>query len=368
MVNWWINKGVTGFRLDAITFIKKDQDYSSVPVDGADGLGSIKYKTRNRPGIDIFLNELKAETFSRHSCVTVGEAPGVPEDQFPKYIGKNGFFDMIFDFHAIDIDVESGSDWFKQRNWSTADFKRKLFSTQIAFQNSGWGTTFIENHDQPRSITKLILDSTYHNDIGAKALANMYFFLRGTPFIYQGQEIGMLNFERESILEFDDVSSIDNYKRAMIEGYTASESLKFVNLRSRDNARTPMVWSSNINGGFNDGYEPWLKFNNKDFRVNVQSQLEDSKSTYSFYKELINIRNFRFPRELVFGKFDVIDSDDNVVAYKRSSDTCAIYSITNLSNVNQYMTLPKGDVLLNNYQTIEAEMLPYQTLLIRSDI
>lgn len=133
IINWWIKKGVTGFRVDAITFIKKDQDFESVEIDGADGLGSIKKKARNRPGIELFLNELNSKTFRNHPCVTVGEAPGVPESEFHKFIGKNGFFDMIFDFHAIDIDVESGTDWFKRRNWSTKEFKEKLFSSQISF-------------------------------------------------------------------------------------------------------------------------------------------------------------------------------------------------------------------------------------------
>ncbi len=170
MINWWLDKGIAGFRIDAITFIKKDQDYASQPADGIDGLASIKAKSRNRPGIERFLHELKERTFRRHRCVTVGEAPGVPLEEYDSYIGPDGYFNMIFDFHAADIDVENGSEWFKQRDWNVREFREALFASQRAFCQAGWGTTFIENHDQPRALSKLIRDADYQNDIGAKAL------------------------------------------------------------------------------------------------------------------------------------------------------------------------------------------------------
>lgn len=133
MINWWLDKGIAGFRIDAITFIKKDQDYASLPADSIDGLASIKSKSRNRPGIERFLNELKARTFNRRRCVTVGEAPGVPLEEYASYIGPDGYFNMIFDFHAADIDVENGSEWFKQRSWSVREFREALFASQRAF-------------------------------------------------------------------------------------------------------------------------------------------------------------------------------------------------------------------------------------------
>ncbi|MDG1643681.1 alpha-glucosidase [Klebsiella huaxiensis] len=366
MVNWWLDKGIAGFRIDAITFIKKDQDYGSLPADGVDGLASIKSKSRNRPGIELFLNELKEKTFNRHRCVTVGEAPGVPLDEYDSYIGPNGYFDMIFDFHAADIDVENGSEWFKQRDWRICEFREALFASQRAFCQTGWGTTFIENHDQPRALSKLIRDVEYQNAIGAKALAGMYFFMQGTPFIYQGQELGMKNFQRTSIDEFDDISSLDNYHRSLAEGFTGEQALGFINQRSRDNSRTPFPWSDGVNAGFNLGAKPWLPFSAPDFSVNAQSQAADEHSVFSFYQTMIDLRNKRYPQALIYGSFAPIENvDDRIVAYERKTDTQRFVSITNLSAQHLPFTFPAGEVLLNNYADIGATLQPYQTILVK---
>ncbi|EOF4703720.1 alpha-glucosidase [Klebsiella oxytoca] len=366
MVNWWLDKGIAGFRIDAITFIKKDQDYGSLPADGVDGLASIKSKSRNRPGIELFLNELKEKTFNRHRCVTVGEAPGVPLDEYDSYIGPNGYFDMIFDFHAADIDVENGSEWFKQRDWRIGEFREALFASQRAFCQTGWGTTFIENHDQPRALSKLIRDVEYQNAIGAKALAGMFFFMQGTPFIYQGQELGMKNFQRTSIDEFDDISSLDNYHRSLAEGFTCEQALGFINQRSRDNSRTPFPWSDGVNAGFNLGAKPWLPFSAPDFSVNAQSQAADEHSVFSFYQTMIDLRNKRYPHALIYGSFAPIENvDDSIVAYERKTDTQRFISITNLSAQHLPFTLPAGEVILNNYANIGATLQPYQTILVK---
>ncbi|UTI86087.1 alpha-glucosidase [Mammaliicoccus sciuri] len=227
MINTWLDKGLAGFRVDSITFLKKDQQFESYQPDGSDGLVTCKHGTRNQPGIDIFLNELKENTFNKYDCVTVGEAPGVKYDELSDFIGENGYFSMIFDFKYADIDVESGSDWFKRTNWTTQEFKELLFNSQKEIQKVGWSANFIENHDQPRALSKYITDEKYQNYIGGSALAMMYFFLRGTPFIYQGQELGMTNFKRKSIKEFNDISSIDNYYRSIEEGFSEIGSIKF---------------------------------------------------------------------------------------------------------------------------------------------
>ncbi|WP_435350027.1 glycoside hydrolase family 13 protein [Klebsiella michiganensis] len=366
MINWWLDKGIAGFRIDAITFIKKDQDYASLPADGIDGLASIKAKSRNRPGIERFLHELKERTFRRHRCVTVGEAPGVPLEEYDSYIGPDGYFNMIFDFHAADIDVENGSEWFKQRDWNVREFREALFASQRAFCQAGWGTTFIENHDQPRALSKLIRDADYQNDVGAKALAAMYFFMAGTPFIYQGQELGMKNFRRQSIAEFDDISSIDNYHRALAEGFSEQQALGFINQRSRDNSRTPFPWSDSANGGFNRGARPWLAFSAADFSVNAQSQINGSDSVFAFYQKMIALRNKHYPQTLIYGSFAAIeDVDDRIIAYERRTATERFISITNLSAQPLPFTLPAGEIVLNNYADAETPLKPYQTLLVK---
>lgn len=280
MINWWLEKGIAGFRIDSITFIKKDQDYGDVEIDGSDGLGSVKNKTRNRPGIEKFLTELNRETFQKYRCVSVGEAPGVPYDQYDQYIGEDGYFNMIFDFHYADVDVENGSEWFRRTNWQTQDLKELVFKSQNAIQKSGWGANFLENHDQPRSLSKYITDERYQNEIGAKALGTIFFFLRGTPFIYQGQEIGMKNFQRESIEDFNDVSSIDNYHRSLLEGFSKEEALNFVNQRSRDNTRTPFPWNATVNAGFSKSNESWLKLTGDQAEVNAADQINRSDSVF----------------------------------------------------------------------------------------
>lgn len=366
MINWWLEKGIGGFRIDSITFVKKDQDYLDSEIDGKDGLSSVKHKGRNRPGIEKFLYELNRETFEKYRCVTVGEAPGVPYEQYNQYIGENGYFNMIFDFKYADIDVENGSEWFRRTNWTTKELKEKIFKSQEVFQKIGWGANFLENHDQPRSLTKYIRDEKYRNHIGAKALGCLFFFLRGTPFIYQGQELGMENFTRENINEFDDVSSIDNYNRSILEGYSEKEALNFVNLRSRDNGRTPMQWDNSSFSGFTKGDKVWLGLTNS-LNINVANQIEDINSVFTFYKKMIELRqNSNYSEDLIYGDFEQIHSDGDLIAYKRGEN---IVCLVNLGDSTQNIKLKVGEILLNNYKTLKIKenniiLEPYQGILI----
>ncbi|MBI5972981.1 alpha-glucosidase [Staphylococcus caledonicus] len=374
MINTWLEKGLAGFRIDSITFLKKDQDFKSLEADGSDGLVTCKHKTRNRPGIDKFLNELKQQTFEKYDCVTVGEAPGVKYNELDNFIGKNGYFSMIFDFKYADIDVESGSDWFKRTNWTVDEFKSLLFKSQEAIQKVGWGANFIENHDQPRAISKLIKDKKYHNYYGGSALGIMYFFLRGTPFIYQGQEIGMTNFERESITQFNDISSIDNYERSLQEGFTPKEALSFVNQRSRDNTRTPMQWNSDIHAGFSD-VVPWIELNNNYKDVNVEKQINDENSLFNFYRKMIKLRNdSEYSNALIYGDIHPIwNTSDEVISYYRIFNNLQLQVIVNLSNNEVNQTLGDGNhkVIFNNYKDNNLyekaiSLRPYEAVLLKN--
>lgn len=369
MINWWLEKGIAGFRIDSITFVKKDQDYGNAEVDGSDGLGSVKHKTRNRPGIEKFLAELNRETFQKYECVSVGEAPGVPYDQYDQYIGENGYFNMIFDFHYADIDVENGSEWFRRTNWQPQDLKKLLFKSQEAVQASGWGANFLENHDQPRSLSKYITDERYQNEIGAKALGTLFFFLRGTPFIYQGQEIGMKNFQRKTIEDFNDVSSIDNYHRSLLEGFSEEEALNFVNQRSRDNNRTPFQWDSSTNAGFSDSDKSWLKLTGDQVEVNADDQIGCPNSVFSYYKQMIQLRNHSSYRDtLIYGQFAPLNTTDAVIGYERSGDE-TLQVFVNLSNQEQKIE-SSGELLLNNYSELKEQdgarvLQAYQAVVIR---
>lgn len=373
MINTWLEKGLVGFRIDSITFLKKDQDFASLPSDGQDGLVTCKYKTRNRPGIEIFLRELREKTFDKYQCVTVGEAPGVKYDELDDFIGEEGYFSMIFDFKYADIDVESGSDWFKRTNWKVSEFKELLFESQEAIQKVGWGANFIENHDQPRAISKLIKNKSYQNYIGGSALALMYFFLRGTPFIYQGQEIGMTNFNRTSIDQFNDISSIDNYHRAIQEGFSADQALEFVNLRSRDNTRTPMHWSSESNAGFSD-VSPWIELNENHQEINVEKQKDKNDSLFNFYQQMIQLRNHsEYSETLIYGDIKPLwNTNENVISYLRRDNNNTFQIIVNLSDelITQEIDNEVQDVTLNNYENPQinqdsVNLRPYECLLIK---
>lgn len=364
MINWWLKKGIAGFRIDAITFIKKDQDFASITPDGTDGLGKVKRKSENRPGIEKFLNELNEHTFKPANAVTVGEASGVNYDQLDSFIGKKGYFSMIFDFHYADIDVQSGSEWYHQTDWTTAELNAAIVKSQLAIQKYGWGANFLENHDQPRSINKYIKDKNYQNEIGAKALATLFFFLRGCPFIFQGQELGVHNVWRTSIDQFNDISSKDNYYRALDEGYTAEQTLKFINDRSRDNGRLPYPWSTGVNDGFNTGHEPWLAIGQHDPKINWNDEDKDPNSTLNFYRQMIQIRqNASLKDDLINGDFTPITTENNdVIAYQRGTKA-QVY--LNLSSHPATIDIPEGNILLNNYSDFDFEELkPYQSILI----
>ena len=371
MVNWWLEKGIAGFRIDAITFIKKDLTWKDREADGVDGLAKCTNAARNQPGIGEFLNELKENTFKKHDCMTVAEAPGVPYEELEEFIGEDGYFSMIFDFRYADLDVASGSEWFKRVPWTIKDLNQKIMDSQMALQKCGWGANFIENHDQPRATTKYLKENQDNKD-AVKTLAAMYFLLRGTPFIYQGQELGMVNFQRKGIEEFNDISSIDQYYRAIDEGLTERESLRAINLRSRDNTRTPFPWNGQKYGGFSTE-KPWLKMTEEHPKVNAVDQVGREGSIYQFYKEMINFRqNSEYKNCLVFGNIEPMESSENVIAYRRYTEDESIECWFNLGveEVTEELKDSNVEVIWGNMKQVELKqdhltLKPFQTVLLK---
>ena len=371
MVNYWLEKGIAGFRIDAITFIKKDLTYKSLEADGVDGLVKCTKTSRNQPGIEKFLHELKRETFDKYNCVTVAEAPGVGYDELDDFIGEDGYFSMIFDFKYADLDVASGSEWFKRIPWTVKDLRERIMASQMAIQKYGWGANFIENHDQPRSTTKYLIEQQNNKD-AIKMLGAMYFLLRGTPFIYQGQELGMTNFERKSIDEFNDISSIDQYYRAIQEGLSEEEALKVINLRSRDNSRTPFPWNSSEYGGFSK-VKPWLGMIENYEEINAEAQIGKEDSIYEFYKKMIGFRqNSSYSECLIYGNINAINTEnDEVIAYTRESGNETIYCYFNFgqNSVFEPLNIKSKKVIFNNLKEVEINedgiiLKPNQALLI----
>lgn len=371
MVNYWLEKGIAGFRIDAITFIKKDLTYKALDADGVDGLVKCTKASRNQPGIEKFLHELKRETFDKYNCVTVAEAPGVAYDELDDFIGEDGYFSMIFDFKYADLDVASGSEWFKRVPWTIKDLRERIMASQMAIQKCGWGANFIENHDQPRSTTKYLLEQQNNKD-AIKMLGAMYFLLRGTPFIYQGQELGMTNFERKSIDEFNDISSIDQYYRSIQEGLSEEEALRVINLRSRDNSRTPFPWNSSEYGGFSK-VKPWIGMIENYEQINAEDQVGKEDSIYEFYKNMIDFRqNSIYSECLIYGNITAIDTEnDQIIAYTRSTKDETIYCYFNFSQNSIFETLniKSKRVIFNNLEEAEINengiiLKPNQALLI----
>ncbi|MHC9532539.1 alpha-glucosidase [Dellaglioa sp. L3N] len=376
MINWWLDKGVAGYRCDAITHLKKDLDWASLEPDGKDGLVAVIKKGQNRPGIDVFLDELKRETFDKYDAVTIGEAYGVPAKDLPKYIGENGYFSMIFDFSYLNIEVKNVDEWYQGRsNWTISDLKKIIFDSQKSITNAhGISANVLENHDQPRTISKLIVNKEDQTPTAAKALATMYYFLPGVPFIYQGQEIGMKNMHRDSIDEFKDVSTVNNYQMALKEGYSETEAMELVNEKSRDNARTPMQWNSDEYAGFSNT-EPWVEMGNDRKGINVADEENDEESVLSYYRKLATLRNDpKFHETIISGELQqIMGIPDDVIGYKRVMAGQELIILVNLSNDKQKIELLNPALILCSNIAVDVKisqgmynLQPYQAIIINN--
>lgn len=371
MINWWLDKGIAGFRVDAINFIKKDLTWKSREADGADGLAKCTKASRNQPGMGAFLSELKEHTFNRYPCVTVAEAAGVDYEDLEKFIGENGYFSMIFDFHYADLDIQSGSEWFHRLPWTIKELRDKIMLSQTSLQKWGWAANFIENHDQPRAATKY-LQTAQDNPDAVKTLGAMYFLLRGTPFIYQGQELGMVNFQRTAREQFNDISSLDQYDRSLLEGLSEAEALRVVNLRSRDNARTPFPWNGEQYGGFSSG-RPWLEMTEEYPRINARAQQGQKDSVLEFYREMIAYRQHGpYSETLIYGEIIPVDSSEQVIAYRRETETEQLWCWFNFGGNEAEEWLPEGTFtpVWGDTEGISLEgnrlnIPPYQFVLLR---
>ena len=369
MVNYWLEKGIAGFRVDAINSIKKDARYLDLPVDGADGMAHNVEYTLNQPGIEEFLSELAKETFKKYNAMTVAETPMLEYERYNDFIGEDGFFTMIFDFSYADLDMTKGGFYYSLRDIPTVELRDKIFESQLTQQKYGWGAPFFENHDLPRSLNKFFGEKA--NETNAKLLANVFFFLRGTPFIYQGQEIGMDNFVRNGISEFDDIASKDQYQRALGEGFSSEEALYFVNKRSRDNSRTPMQWGNSKNAGFSkdENSKSWIKLTGSQATTNVADQINDKDSIFSHYKKMIDLRqNGKYSDCLTFGDFISVPlENEKIIAYVRKYKNQKVLCISDFSELKQEVKLSEiakalgekeikiGEILINNFEGFEKD-------------
>ncbi|WP_299094935.1 alpha-glucosidase [uncultured Metabacillus sp.] len=364
MINWWLDKGIDGFRVDAISHINKEAGLKDMPNEKG-----LKYvpsfdKHMNVEGIHQYLKELKDKTFSKYDIMTVGEANGVKadnEEDLDEWVGEeNGKFNMVFQFEHLSL-----WDASEKKQLDIIELKNVLTKWQKGLENKGWNALFIENHDQPRRVSTWGNDTEYWYE-SATALGAMYFFMQGTPFIYQGQEIGMTNVKFANIEQYNDVATKNLYHFNCVEGIAHEEIMKVIWASSRDNSRTPMQWSSEPNAGFTTG-TPWLGVNENYKEINVEKQLADETSVLHFYKKMIQLKKNH--EVFTYGIYDLILEDhQQIYAYTRTLDDDKVVVFTNLSAEPATwekaldFTLCSNDLLLANYHVKDHEAIKKLTL------
>ena len=356
MINWWLDKGLAGFRIDAIINIKKDLAFPDMEPDGDDGLASCWRMVENVEGVDALLEDLKNHTFAQKDAFTVGEVFNIGVEDLPDFIGENGHFSTIFDFsdHMLS-DGKHG--WYDAPPISFDAWKKAIRDSQLRVQNVGFEASIIENHDEPRGVSRFLPDYAQNAD-GAKMLGTVSVLLRGIPFIYQGQEIGMQNARWNSVDEFDDISTKDQYRMAREAGLSDAEALAVCSVMSRDNARTPMQWKDAPQAGFTSG-TPWLKVNDNYPVINVEKEEEQPDSVLHYYRKLIALRKSEEYRELfTYGKFEpAYENADHVMAYYRILQGRRVLVAANFGTdtIELDWEVPAKKVLLSNKKRTNAE-------------
>ncbi len=356
MINWWLDKGLAGFRIDAIINIKKDLAFPDMEPDGDDGLASCGGGVENAEGVDELLEDLKNHTFAKKDAFTVGEVFNIGVEDLPDFIGENGHFSTIFDFSAHMLsDGEHG--WYDAPPISFDAWKKAITDSQMRVQNVGFEANIIENHDEPRGVSRFLPDYAQNAD-GAKMLGTVSVLLRGIPFIYQGQEIGMQNARWNSVDEFDDISTKDQYRMAREAGLSDAEALAVCSTMSRDNARTPMQWKDAPQAGFTSG-TPWLKVNDNYPVINVEKEEGQPDSVLHYYRKLIALRKSGEYRELfTYGKFEpAYENADHVMAYYRILQGRRVLVAANFGTdtIELDWEVPAKKVLLSNKKRTNAE-------------
>ena len=356
MINWWLDKGLAGFRIDAIINIKKDLAFPDMEPDGDDGLASCWRMVENVEGVDALLEDLKNHTFAKKDAFTVGEVFNIGVEDLPDFIGENGHFSTIFDFSAHMLsDGKHG--WYDAPPISFDAWKKAITDSQMRVQNVGFEANIIENHDEPRGVSRFLPDYAQNAD-GAKMLGTVSVLLRGIPFIYQGQEIGMQNARWNSVDEFDDISTKDQYRMAREAGLSDAEALAVCSAMSRDNARTPMQWKDAPQAGFTSE-TPWLKVNDNYPVINVEKEEGQPDSVLHYYRKLIALRKSGEYRELfTYGKFEpAYENADHVMAYYRILQGRRVLVAANFGTdtIELDWEVPAKKVLLSNKKRTNAE-------------
>ena len=360
MVNWWLDKGIDGFRVDAISHIKKEEGLTDMPNPHGLKYVSSFDKHMNVEGIHPLLADLKANTFDKYDIMTVGEANGVKIEDAHLWVGEEeGKFNMVFQFEHLGLWKDNGD-----QGTDVRQLKKILTKWQKGLEGVGWNALYIENHDLARIVSTLGDDQNYWKE-SATSLGMMYFMMKGTPFIYQGQEIGMTNVQFDKVEDYQDVQSTGLYYSKLEQGMSHEDIMEIIWATARGNSRTPMQWSHEANGGFTTG-TPWLAVNPNYQTINVEAQEEDPDSILNFYKEMIALR--KSEDIFVYGTYDLVFEDhQEIYAYTRTLGEKRVLILCNLTNKQTSINLEKitvstDQLLLSNIPVEEHESIQELTL------
>jgi len=373
VMRFWLDKGVDGFRMDSISFISKQAEFKDVPLEDNKSYGSYYYGSSNGPMLHEYLQEMNREVMSKYDVITIGETPHTTAPQAEKYIDPSRHeLDMVFQFEHMHVDYgEYGR--YSDVTFKLSDLRKSFASWQ---NNLSWNSNYLGNHDQPRMVSRFGNDTKYRKE-SAKVLAMITVLQKGTPFILQGDEIGMTNVSFDNIDQFKDLESHNTYKFLMSKGISAEKAFEMIKRKSRDNSRTPMQWDNTNNAGFSNG-DPWIEVNSNYPKINVEDALSDDESIYHFYQKLLKLRNSS--KIAIDGKFDLVSPDDSdVFTYTRTLGDKTMLVIGSFSDKKIKFDIPQNLLdngyhkVLSNYDNSPEELLdkiylrPYEGIVFSND-
>ncbi len=366
MMNWWCEKGIDGFRMDVISMISKDPSFPDGPVE--DGLyGSLAPYVCNGPHVHEYLQEMNRRVLSHYDLLTVGEAAGVTIEEAQKYANNDGTeLGMVFQFEHVDLIRGPIGKWSDQKP-KLRDFRRVMNKWQYELEGKAWNSLFLDNHDQPRVVSRFANDSEQYRVVSAKMIATCLHMLKGTPYVYQGEELGMTNAYFDKLEDYRDIESINAFHQYVDSGLvTAEDMMRYLKEISRDNARTPMQWDASPNAGFTTG-TPWIRVNPNYKEINAAACTADPDSVFHYYQELIRLRH-TLP-VIVYGKFEgLLEDSETIYAYRRLLDGQVLTVACNFTDQEQACDLcedPAARELISNYKTHKTGTLqPYEARVI----
>ena len=345
MMKFWLDKGIDGFRMDVCNLFSKAEGLPDIGEEGPEGI------YMNGPKIHDYLHEMNKEVLSKYDIMTVGETPGVSPKHARDYVGEDrDELNMVFHFELMDL--PNASDKFYKKPYKLTDIKNIFMKWYDGLENIGWNSLFMNNHDQPRMVSRFGNDSKYRIE-SAKMLATLIHTFKGTPYIYQGEEIGMTNICFDDIKKYRDIETI-NYYNEKIKNEDEKSLIERIKITSRDNARTPMQWDNNLNGGFSKA-TPWIDVNPNYKQINVKESVEDSNSIFNYYKELIKLRHNN--DTIVYGDVKLIyPENESIFAYTRNLEDEQLMVVLNFYEneidfkIPDNIDIDKLEIILSNYK------------------